>query len=131
MSSETINLLHDQADVFVRRAQGPYSLFSLWRNNRGKYSTCSANDHEIVDKAGAREVDPPRLVHACHTDPASVLYQIPPFVPLTIMAMFAPCVETATGLLVVPPVSSQLVDQTPPMARDLSNIRPSAPTTNR
>ena len=90
-----------------------------------------ANDHEMADKAGGREVDPSRLVHFCHTDPASVLYQIPPFVPLTMMSIFVPCVETATGLLVVPPVSSQLVDQTPPGARVLSNIRPYTPTTNR
>ncbi len=74
----------------------------------------------MADKAGARAVDPPRPVHPCHTDPASVLYQIPPFVALTIMAMFDPCVVTATGLFVVPPALSQLVDQTPPWARDLS-----------
>src|SRR5438876_10017352 len=90
-----------------------------------------ANDHEMVDNAGAKEVDPPRLVHTCHTDPASVLYQTPPFVPLTITAMFVPCAETATGVLVVPPVSSQLVDQALSGAKVLSTIRSSAPTTNR
>src|SRR5438876_10051188 len=90
-----------------------------------------ANDHEMVDNAGAREVDPRRLVHTCHTDPASVLYQTPPFVPLTRTAMLVPCAETATGLLVVPPVSSEIVDQAPPGARDLSDVRPSARPANR
>jgi hypothetical protein len=74
----------------------------------------------MVDKAGGRAVDPPRLVHVCHTDPTSVLYQTPPLVPLTMMEMLVPCVVTATGLLVVPPGASQLVDQTPPSDRYLS-----------
>ena len=74
----------------------------------------------MTDKAGARAVDPPRPVHPCHMDPASVLYQIAPFVPLTMMATSGPCDVIATGLLDVPPGLSQLVDQTPPRDRDLS-----------
>ena len=76
----------------------------------------------MADKAGASAVDPPRPVHPCHTDPESVLYQIAPFVPLTMMAMFGPCAVIATWLLAAPPGLSQLVDQTTPGASDLSKI---------
>ena len=60
----------------------------------------------MVARAGGREVDSPRLVHPCHADPTSVLYQIPPVVRLIRMAMFGPCAAIVTGLLVVPPGAS-------------------------
>src|SRR5438876_10651747 len=88
-----------------------------------------ANDHEMADNAGANEVDPPRIVHTCHTDPASFLYKTPPFVPLTITAMFVPCAETATQLIVEPPVSSLFVGHAPPGTSFLYTIRPTARTT--
>ena len=60
-------------------------------------SFAKCDEHETLDKAGAMGVDPPRIVHPCHTDPASVLYQIWPFAPLTMIATVVPSVVTATG----------------------------------
>lgn len=78
-----------------------------------------ASDHEMVDRAGAMGVDPPRGVQPRQTDAESVLYEIEPFVPLTIMRMSEPCGVTAMGSLVMPPGLSQLDDQTLPAGRDL------------
>jgi|SRR2546421_720338 len=69
----------------------------------GRLATRLVNYPEMVDRAGAREIDPPRLVQPCHTDATRVLYQIPPVVPLAMMAMLEPWAAIATCLLVVPP----------------------------
>src|SRR5438093_11371763 len=87
--------------------------FALRPDKHGRHTTLLAKDHETLDRAGGREVAPPRLVHPCHTDPASALQKIPPFVPLTMMAIVDPCTEVATGLLDVPTVASHLLYQCP------------------
>ena len=73
----------------------------------------------MLDKAGSMDVDPPRGVQPRQTDAESVLYEIEPFVPATMMRMSEPCAVTAIGSLVMPPGLPQLDDQTPPAGRDL------------
>ena len=45
---------------------------------RGRHSTRLVNDHGMVVRAGAREVDIPRLTNHDYADPTGLLYYIPP-----------------------------------------------------
>src|SRR2546430_6631373 len=94
-------------------AVAPERLFTSGQRIASGTLPRSVNDHGMVDRVGATEVDPPRLVHPCHADPVNVSYQISPLVSLAIIVMFGRFAAIASRLLVVPPVSSKPADLLP------------------